>query len=179
MPGYEAKLVDDDGDTVARGELGELVVKGQSSAEGYWNQRARSQRTFVGEWTYTGDKYYLDDDGYYRFCGRTDDMFKSGGNWVSPFEVEAILITHPTVLEVAVVGHPDEHGNIKPKAFVVLTAGNQESGELVSILQEYVKQQTERWKYPRWIEICTALPKTATGKIQRFKLRGTDAARES
>jgi 4-hydroxybenzoate-CoA ligase len=179
VPGYEAKLVDDDGDTVARGELGELVVKGQSSAEGYWNQRARSQRTFVGEWTYTGDKYYLDDDGYYRFCGRTDDMFKSGGNWVSPFEVEAILITHPTVLEAAVVGHPDEHGNIKPKAFVVLTAGNQEPSELVSILQAYVKQQTERWKYPRWIEICTDLPKTATGKIQRFKLRGTDAARES
>ena len=115
MPGYEAELVNDDGDTVARCELGKLVVKGQLSAEGYWNQRARSQRTFVGEWTYAGDKYYLDDDGYYRFCGRTNSMLKSGGNWVPPSEVEAILIAHPTVLEVPSSGIQMNTVTLNPK----------------------------------------------------------------
>ena len=171
VPGYSVKLVDEHGAAVNLGEIGELVVKGRSSALGYWNQLDRSRSTFVGEWTYTGDKYFLQADGYYRFCGRTDDMFKSGGNWVSPFDVEAILISHPAVLEAAVVAQPDEHGNIKPKAFVVLRDPAQASTQLVGVLQEHVKQAAELWKYPRWIEFCNELPKTATGKIQRFKLR--------
>ena len=171
VPGYEAKLVDEHGAAVDQGEIGELVVKGESSAEGYWHQRAKSRRTFVGEWTYTGDKYYQDEAGYYCFCGRTDDMFKSGGNWVSPFDVEAVLISHPEVLEAAVVRHPDEHGNIKPKAFVVLRNADNRSDALVHGLQQHVQEHTERWKYPRWIEFRTELPKIATGKTQRFKLR--------
>ena len=171
VPGYEAKLVDEHGAAVDQGEIGELVVKGESSAEGYWHQRAKSRRTFVGEWTYTGDKYYQDEAGYYCFCGRTDDMFKSGGNWVSPFDVEAVLISHPEVLEAAVVRHPDEHGNIKPKAFVVLRNADNRSDALVQGLQQHVQEHTERWKYPRWIEFRTELPKIATGKTQRFKLR--------
>lgn len=171
VPGYEAKLVDENDAAVARGEIGELVVKGSSSAEGYWHQRTKSRRTFVGEWTYTGDKYYQNEAGYYCFCGRTDDMFKSGGNWVSPFDVEGVLISHPEVLEAAVVGHPDEHGNIKPKAFVVLRNGENQSDALARKLQQHVQEHTERWKYPRWIEFRSELPKTATGKIQRYKLR--------
>ena len=171
VPGYEAKLVDDDGAAVAGGEIGELVVKGESSAEGYWHQREKSRRTFVGQWTYTGDKYYQDEAGHYCFCGRTDDMFKSGGNWVSPFDVEALLIKHPNVFEAAVVGHSDEHGNIKPKAFVVLRDNAHQSDALGQELQKHVREHTERWKYPRWIEFRSELPKTATGKIQRFKLR--------
>jgi benzoate-CoA ligase family protein len=171
VPGYTVKLVDEHDAAVGPGELGELVVRGRSSGVGYWNQLDRSRRTFVGEWTYTGDKYILQADGYYRFCGRTDDMFKSGGNWVSPFDVEAILIAHPQVLEAAVVAQPDEHGNIKPKAFVVLRDPTHETEHLAGVLQEHVKQAAELWKYPRWIEFCNELPKTATGKIQRFKLR--------
>jgi len=171
VPGYEAKLVDETGAAVADGELGELVVKGGSSAEGYWNQNARTRRTFVGEWTFTGDKYFVDDAGYYRFCGRTDDMFKSGGNWVAPFDVEAVLITHAKVLEAAVVAHPDPHGNFKPKAFVVLRDFDDADEALVQELQAHVKAHLELWKYPRWIEFCDELPKTATGKIQRYKLR--------
>ncbi|MFT4562226.1 MAG: benzoate-CoA ligase family protein, partial [Gammaproteobacteria bacterium] len=174
VPGYSVKLVDDNDADVEVGEIGELVVRGRSSAVGYCNQLDRSRRTFVGEWTYTGDKYVLQTDGYYRFCGRTDDMFKSGGNWVSPFDVEAILISHPSVLEAAVVGQPDEHGNIKPKAFVVLRDPTQATTELSRVLQEHVKQATELWKYPRWIEFQNELPKTATGKIQRFKLRSDE-----
>ncbi len=171
VPGYAGKLVDEQGSIVEQGEIGELVVKGQSSAEGYWHQRAKTRRTFVGEWTYTGDKYYVDNAGYYCFCGRTDDMFKSGGNWVSPFDVEGVLITHPQVLEAAVVGHADPHGNIKPKAFIVLRENVDSSDALAEELQLHVKEHLELWKYPRWIEFTSDLPKTATGKIQRFKLR--------
>jgi 4-hydroxybenzoate-CoA ligase/benzoate-CoA ligase len=171
VPGYALKLIDDAGSPVPGGELGELAVSGDSSAEAYWNQTAKSRRTFVGEWTLTGDKYYVDDAGYYHFCGRTDDMFKSGGNWVSPFDVEAALITHPKVLEAAVVAHPDAHGNLKPKAFVVLRNAEEATDELAVALQAHVKQHLELWKYPRWIEFRRELPKTATGTIQRFKLR--------
>ena len=170
VPGYAARLVDADGAPVPAGELGELAVSGDSSAAGYWNQADKSRRTFAGAWTYTGDKYVVDADGYYHFCGRSDDMFKSGGNWVSPFDVEAVLMTHPSVLEAAVVAHPDEHDNLKPKAFVVLGSG-QPSDALADELKTWVKQHTEVWKYPRWIEFRDALPKTATGKIQRFRLR--------
>jgi 4-hydroxybenzoate-CoA ligase len=177
VPGYDAKIVGEDGCVLEAGEIGELVVSGPSAAEGYWNQRAKNRRTFVGEWTYTGDKYLREPDGCYRYCGRVDDMFKVSGVWVSPFEVEAALITHPAVLEAAVIGVPDADGLIKPKAFVVLNAGYAPDEGLFAALKEHVKQQAGVWKYPRAIEVRSELPKTATGKIQRFKLRDQEAER--
>jgi benzoate-CoA ligase family protein len=171
VPGYTGKLVDGNGEPVEQGRLGELVVNGPTAADGYWNERAKSISTFVGPWTYTGDKYTQDEQGYYHYCGRSDDMFKSGGNWVSPFEVESALITHDKVLEAAVVPFEDEHGNQKPKAFVILQQEASPSGQLADELKEYVKNSIENWKYPRWIEFTSELPKTATGKIQRYKLR--------
>ncbi len=176
VPGYEAKIVDEDGRELGPGEIGELVIRGPSAAEGYWNQRAKSQRTFAGEWTHTGDKYIRDEDGFYRCCGRTDDMFKVSGIWVSPFEVEAALISHEAVLEAAVIGKEDQDGLIKPKAFIVLKGGYQADESLFEALKNHVKQHAGLWKYPRWFEVRTELPKTATGKIQRFKLREEDAA---
>jgi len=174
VPGYEGKLVDDRGQTVAPGELGELVVNGPSAADGYWNEREKSIRTFVGPWTYTGDKYTQDGEGYYHYCGRSDDMFKSGGNWVSPFEVESALSAHVKVLEAAVVPSEDEHGNMKPRAFVVLQQGVEPGEQLAEELKSFVRESIELWKYPRWIEFRDELPKTATGKIQRYKLRIPD-----
>ena len=171
VPGYVGKLVDADGHNVAAGELGELMVFGPSASDGYWNERAKSISTFVGAWTYTGDKYTLDEQGYYHYRGRSDDMFKSGGNWVSPFEVESALVAHDAVLEAAVVPKQDEHGNLKPKAFVVLKPDISATDHLQDELKEFVKHSIEVWKYPRWIEFTEGLPKTATGKIQRFKLR--------
>jgi 4-hydroxybenzoate-CoA ligase len=171
VPGYEARLLDDDGTPVARGEIGELVISGPSAAEGYWLQREKSLRTFRGAWTHTGDKYRIDEDGYYIYCGRTDDMFKVSGIWVSPFEVESALITHKAVLEAAVVGHTDTDGLLKPKAFVVLKPGAANDGQLFEDLKEHVKATAGAWKYPRWVEARDELPKTATGKIQRSKLR--------
>ncbi len=176
VPGYEAKIVDEDGRELGPGEIGELVIRGPSAAEGYWNQRAKSQRTFAGEWTHTGDKYIRDEDGFYRCCGRTDDMFKVSGNWVSPFEVEAALISHEAVLEAAVIGKEDQDGLIKPKAFIVLQGGYKADEGLFEALKNHVKQHAGLWKYPRWFEVRAELPKTATGKIQRFKLREEDAA---
>jgi 4-hydroxybenzoate-CoA ligase len=172
VPGYELRILDPSGEA-SEGEPGELVVRGPSAAEGYWNQREKSRRTFRGEWTHTGDTYLRDPDGYYRYCGRSDDMLKVGGIWVSPFEVEEALIAHPAVLEAAVIGHPDEDGLIKPKAFVTLQqAARQNDAASLSIqLQDHVKQRIGVWKYPRWIEFRETLPKTATGKIQRYKLR--------
>ena len=173
VPGYEVRIVTEAGEDAVGGESGELIVKGPSAAEGYWNQRDKSRRTFRGEWTYTGDTYTRDADGYYRYCGRSDDMLKVSGIWVSPFEVEEALIGHPAVLESAVVGHPDPEGLIKPKAFVVLQQSVQKDdpGALCEALQNHVKEKIGVWKYPRWIEFCEGLPKTATGKIQRYKLR--------
>ncbi len=173
VPGYDLRILDAGGE-VADGEPGELVVRGPSAADGYWNQRAKSRHAFRGEWTHTGDTYTRDARGYYRYCGRSDDMLKVGGIWVSPFEVEEALIGHPAVLEAAVVGRSDEEGLIKPQAFVVLQehAGRDDPGGLTAALQDHVKQQVGVWKYPRWIEFCDTLPKTATGKIQRYKLRG-------
>jgi 4-hydroxybenzoate-CoA ligase len=174
VPGYELRILDADGNKTADGEAGELVVRGPSAAEGYWNQRDKSRRTFRGEWTHTGDTYTRDADGYYRYCGRTDDMLKVGGIWVSPFEVEEALIAHPAVLEAAVVGHPDSDGLVKPKAFVVLqdAARGEDPATLRETLQSSVKDRIGVWKYPRWIDFAESLPKTATGKIQRYKLRG-------
>jgi 4-hydroxybenzoate-CoA ligase len=151
---------------VQRGGIGDLRVRGPSSAIGYWNSREKSVAAFRGPWTYTGDKYYQDEGGYFVCCGRSDDMIKAGGIWVSPAEVEACLVEHPSVLEAAVVGHADENGLTKPKAFVV-RKGDCTGEEL----QAHVKSRLAPYKYPRWIEFVEALPKTATGKIQRFRLR--------
>jgi 4-hydroxybenzoate-CoA ligase len=170
VPGYQVRLVNEAGSEVADGEVGEMLVHAPSAGEGYWNQRAKSRSTFEGYWTRTGDKYTRDADGRYTYCGRSDDMFKVSGIWVSPFEVESALITHPSVLEVAVVSQADPEGLLKPKAFVVLRPDASREG-LDLALKDYVKQKIGVWKYPRWIEVVDALPKTATGKILRFKLR--------
>lgn len=171
VPGYDIRLVDDAGMAVPDGDVGELLVKGPSASDGYWNQREKSRRTFEGEWTRSGDKYTRDAEGYYTYQGRTDDMFKVSGIWVSPFEVESALIAHEAVLEAAVVPHEDADGLLKPKAFVVLKPGVVADANLAPALQEQVKSRAGPWKYPRWIEFAESLPKTATGKIQRFKLR--------
>jgi 4-hydroxybenzoate-CoA ligase len=175
VPGYDAKIVDENGNELADEEVGELVVRGPSAGEGYWNQRAKSRRTFAGEWTYTGDKYRRDADGYYYYCGRTDDMFKVSGMWVSPFDVEAALVSHEAVLEAAVIGKQDADGLTKPKAFIVLKTGYAADERLLETLKLHVKERAGPWKYPRWIDIRPDLPRTATGKIQRFKLRDEDA----
>jgi 4-hydroxybenzoate-CoA ligase len=171
VPGYAAMVVDENDRPMPHGESGELVVKGPSAADGYWNQRDKSRRTFRGEWTYTGDTYTRDAEGYFRFLGRRDEMLKVSGVWVSPFEVEEALIAHPAVLEAAVVGKEDRDGLTKPRAFVVLNAPAVNLGALSDELKEHVKQRIGVWKYPRWIEFVDGLPKTATGKIQRFRLR--------
>ena len=171
VPGYEARLVDDRGADVKQGEIGELLVRGPTSAACYWNNRARSRGTFEGAWTRTGDKYTQDADGFFIYSGRTDDMLKVGGIYVSPFEVEGALMSHPSVLECAVIGVADENDLIKPKAFVVLKQGEREGPPMADALKEHVKARLAPYKYPRWIEFVADLPKTATGKIQRFKLR--------
>jgi 4-hydroxybenzoate-CoA ligase len=171
VPGYDVRILDAGGEVVD-GDPGELVVRGPSAGDGYWNQRQKSRHTFRGEWTHTGDTYVRDRDGYYRYCGRSDDMLKVGGIWVSPFEVEEALIGHRAVLEAAVVGQADRDGLVKPKAFVVLKADAPHAdAALTEELQTHVKTAIGVWKYPRWIEFCDSLPKTATGKIQRYKLR--------
>ena len=173
VKGYDVKLVDERGQDIADNELGELLVRGATAAAGYWNQRERSRRTFQGEWTRTGDKYLRRSDGVYIYCGRTDDMFKVSGIWVSPFEVEDALLSHPRVLEAAVVPAEDPNGLIKPKAFVVLKDPDdgRRSRALHEELKVHVKRTIGSWKYPRWIEFVDSLPKTATGKVQRFMLR--------
>lgn len=170
VPGYTLRLVDEDGEDVLGGGVGELLVNGASAANCYWNQREKSRMTFEGVWTRTGDKYELREDGRLTYCGRTDDMFKVSGIWLSPFEVEGALVSHPRVLEAAVVAAQDADGLEKPKAFIVLKDGDPDEA-LVAELKEHVKNKVGKWKYPRWIEVVPELPKTATGKIQRFKLR--------
>jgi len=173
VPGYDLRVVDEHDIDVPDGMGGELLVRGPTAAEGYWNQREKTRHTFQGAWTRTGDTYVREADGYYRYEGRADDMIKVGGVWVSPFEVESALTAHPLVQEAAVVGHADADGLIKPKAFVVLredaTAPAPEV--LYEQLKDIVKQRAGAWKYPRWVEVVQTLPKNATGKIQRFLLR--------
>ena len=168
VPGYGLRIVGDDGNVCGAGEIGELQISGPSAALMYWNNRAKTKATFAGEWTKSGDKYTMDADGFYTYGGRSDDMLKVGGIYVSPFEVEACLMTHAAVLEAAVIGVMDGEELVKPKAFVVLKAGEVATE---SDLQAHVKQALAPYKYPRWIEFVGELPKTATGKIQRFKLR--------
>ena len=171
VPGYQIRLCDEAGAEVPAGVLGELQIKGPSAALMYWNNRRQSTATFMGPWTRAGDKYSVDAEGYYTYGGRSDDMLKVSGQYVSPFEVEGALLTHPAVLEVAVIGMPDEEGLVKPKAVIVLKPGVEETAELETQLKVHVKTRLAPHKYPRWISFVPELPKTATGKIQRFKLR--------
>jgi 4-hydroxybenzoate-CoA ligase len=176
VPGYDVKLVDEHDAEVGEGEVGELLVRGPSAGEGYWNQRAKSRSTFVGEWTRTGDRFLRDRDGYFHYCGRSDDMFKVSGMWVSPFDVEAALVSHEAVREAAVIGKEDADGLVKPKAFVVLRDGYAAGEPLFDALRAHVKASAGTWKHPRWIELRTELPRTPTGKIQRYVLREQESS---
>jgi benzoate-CoA ligase len=169
VPGYEIALRGEKGSAVADGEPGELYVRGPSAALMYWNNREKSREAFQGEWTKSGDKYVRNADGTYTYCGRSDDMLKVSGIYVSPFEVEATLVQHPAVLEAAVVGDEDADGLTKVKAFVVVKPERSVTQEE---LKAFVKKRLAPYKYPRFIAFVDDLPKTATGKIQRFKLRG-------
>jgi benzoate-CoA ligase len=171
VPGYEAIVVDDEGRLVPQGEIGNLRVKGDSIMAYYWNKHDKTKETLFGPWIQTGDKYYQDPDGYFWYAGRQDDMLKVGGIWVSPIEVENTLIKHPAVLEAAVVGREDSDRLVKPQAFVVLKDPATAAAGLADELKGFVKDKIAPYKYPRWIEFVTELPKTSTGKIQRYKLR--------
>lgn len=177
VPGYEAKIVDDAGREVPAGDVGNLLVKGDSACACYWNQPERTRQTIDGEWVRTGDKYRRDREGYFWYAGRTDDMIKAGGMWVSPAEVEGTLAEHPAVVEAGVVGAADKDELVKPLAFVVLARAHRPSLALEEELKLFVKQRLAPFKYPRWIVFVPELPKTATGKIQRFRLRELAAQR--
>jgi benzoate-CoA ligase len=172
VPGYEARLVDEQGQPVRQGELGDLIVRGDSTCAFYWNQHEQTKSTIAGHWIRTGDKYQQDEDGFFWFAGRSDDMLKVGGIWVSPAEVEHLLLEHPAVEACAVTGREDHDGLVKPVAHVVLRTGVVSGNELGGELQQFARQRLAEYKRPRWIEFVDALPVTATGKIQRFKLRG-------
>jgi len=176
VAGYEAKIVDDDGRELPVRQVGTLMIKGDSIAAGYWNKHEQTKHTFCGEWINTHDKFLVDEDGYFWYAGRTDDMMKVSGQAVWPSEVEAILQSHPAVLESGVVGSADQDGLIKPRAYVVLKDGRQGSPELARELQDFVKANTAPHKYPRSVVFVESLPKTATGKIKRFMLREIAAA---
>jgi benzoate-CoA ligase family protein len=170
-PAFEAKILDDEGREVPLGEVGNLFVKGEANSPYYWNKHEQTKKTMQGEWLKTGDTYYCDAQGYYWYCGRSDDMLKVGGLWVSPIEIENTLMEHPSVLEAAVIGDQDADGLIKPKAYVLLKGEFKASDSLRTDLQSYVKAKLAPYKYPRWVEFVEDLPKTVTGKIQRFRLR--------
>jgi benzoate-CoA ligase family protein len=171
IPGYEARIVDEHSNAVAVNEIGDLLIKGDSTCSGYWNKHEKTKETFVGDWFRTGDKYYQDDDGYFWYAGRSNDVFKVHGLWLSPAEVESVLIDHPAVREAAIVAREDQDGLTKAAAYVVLNAEFAPSEELSQELQELVGQKIGGYKRPRWIEFLSEIPKTATGKLQRFKLR--------
>ncbi|MCY0865166.1 MAG: benzoate-CoA ligase family protein, partial [Sulfobacillus sp.] len=171
VPGYSVKIVDEAGLPVPPGTIGDLYVKGDSLSPYYWNQPEKTRQSMVGEWFRTGDKFFQDDEGYLVYCGRSDDMIKVGGIWVSPIEVENVLIEHPTVLEAAVVAKVGPDGLARPIAYVVLAGEKTGSPEMADELQEFVKSRLAHYKYPREIHFVDALPKTASGKIQRFRLR--------
>ncbi len=171
VAGYEIRIVDDDGRPAPSGEVGNLQVKGETAALAYLHQYERSRRTFLGEWLATGDRFYEDADGYFWYVGRSDDMLKVGGIWVSPVEIENALTGHEAVRESAVIGHPDRSGLIKPKAFVALQAGYSPTEEMARALIAYCARELAAFKRPRWIEFVDELPRTTTGKLQRSKLR--------
>ncbi len=171
VPGYEAIIVDEAGTPVPEGQIGNLRVKGDSTMAYYWNRHEKTKETLFGPWIQTGDKYYQDGDGCFWYCGRSDDMLKVGGIWVSPIEVESTLVAHDAVLEAAVVGHEDADRLVKPKAYIVLKDPSSASPALAEELIEFVRTRIAPFKRPRWVEFVVSLPKTATGKIQRYKLR--------
>ncbi|MBI3089070.1 MAG: benzoate-CoA ligase family protein [Candidatus Tectomicrobia bacterium] len=176
VPGYRARIADDQGNEAPRGEVGNLWICGDSTAPYYWNRHEKTKTTMIGEWIITGDKYYLDEEGYFVFCGRSDDMLKVGGIWVSPIEIENALLEHPSVLECAVIGQEDDNKLIKPKAYVVLKEGFQPQPDAGKQYTEHLRERLAPYKYPRSYEFVKDLPKTATGKIQRYKLREISAA---
>jgi benzoate-CoA ligase len=175
IPGYEARLVDDEGRDVVRGDIGALLIKGDSTCAGYWNRHEKTKETFDGPWFRTGDKYYQDEDGYFWYAGRADDLFKVNGRWLSPAEVESVLIAHPAVQEAAVIAREDKNHLTKPAAYVVAKPDHFPNDDLVRTLQDWVTQKLGAYKRPRWITFLPELPKTATGKLQRFKLRELQA----
>ncbi|HYX41897.1 MAG TPA: benzoate-CoA ligase family protein, partial [Pyrinomonadaceae bacterium] len=172
--GYEAQIVDAAGREVATGEIGTLKIKGDSAALCYWQAHEKSKATFAGDWCTTGDQFHLDEAGYYWYHGRTDDMLKVSGVYVAPVEIESCLLEHEAVLECAVVGHDAGDGLIKPKAFVVVRPPHNSDTELAQALKEFVKSRLARYKYPRWIEFVTSLPKNDRGKIDRKRLKDSD-----
>ena len=174
VPGYRARILDEHGAEVGADENGQLFISGESTARCYWNNAERTATTMVDGWLDTGDTYRRDAQGYFYYCGRSDDMLKVGGIWCSPFEIESKLIEHPDVMEAAVVGRLDQEGLIKPEAFVILKDGKTASPALAAELSEFCKNGLAPYKYPRWINFVSELPKTATGKIQRFLLRQKD-----
>jgi benzoate-CoA ligase len=177
VPGYDARVVDENDHELPQGEVGNLLIRGDSVCAYYWNKHGRTKETIVGEWIRTGDKYLIDADGFFWYQGRSDDMLKVGGIWVSPVEVEATLISHPSILECAVIGLMDKDELVKPKAYVVLKQGIVPTPELEAELKTFVKDKIAPYKYPRWLEFVNELPKTATGKIQRFRLRQQETSK--
>ena len=171
VPGYEVRIIDEENNEVPQGEIGNLILRGETIALSYLHQYERSKQTFRGEWLFTGDKYWMDEEGYYYHAGRSDDMMKVGGIWASPMEIESVIISHPAVVECAVVAKADQSDLIKPKAYVVLQDGENPSEALAEQLIDYCREHMSAYKRPRWVEFVDDLPKTATGKIQRFKLR--------
>jgi benzoate-CoA ligase len=171
IPGYEARVVDENDEPAKPGEIGNLLIKSDSTCSHYWNQHEKSKSTIEGHWIRTGDKYYQDADGYFWYAGRSDDMLKCSGVWVSPIEIEAVLIEHPAVQEAAVIGRKDEDELLKPAAYVLLKNGSTGTADLARELQEFVLSRLPVFKRPRWVEFVDELPKTATGKLQRYKLR--------
>lgn len=176
VPGYEVQLRDEAGLPVPPGAIGDLYIKGPSAALMYWNNRDKTRQCFLGDWLKSGDKYLCDEDGYYVYAGRSDDMIKVSGQYVSPVEVENVLVQHEAVLEAAVIGVPDHDGLVKTKAYVVLRPGYAPDATTGAALQDYVKAHLAPFKYPRQINFTEELPKTATGKIQRFRLRQLEEA---
>jgi 4-hydroxybenzoate-CoA ligase len=171
VDGYQMRLLDDDGNPVKAGQVGNLWVSGGSIASSYWNQREESRRNMLGEWFVTGDRYLMDADGYFYFRGRSDDMLRVGGKWLAPGEVEKTINQHPSVAESAVVGYKDQDDLFKPYAFVVLNSGEQPTDDLQEDIKQFVRDRIATYKFPRWIEFVNQIPKTVGGKIQRFMLQ--------
>ena len=171
LHGYEARIVDENDRSVPDGEIGNLLIKGDSVCASYWNQPEKTRQTIHNGWLRTGDKYYRDPDGYYWYAGRSDDMLKVKGSWVSPIEIESVLVQHPAVQEAAVIGRGNQDELVRPAAYVVLRPGMHAAPALAKELQEFVGSKIAGFKRPEWIEFVPDLPKTATGKIQRYKLR--------
>lgn len=176
MPGYEARIVDENGQDLPDGEIGSLLIKGDSVCACYWNQHEKTKETIQGHWIRTGDKYYRDPDGYYWYVGRNDDMMKVKGMWVSPVEIESVLLEHPMVQEAAAIGNPDGNHLVKPAAFIVLKQGTNNTPQMIEEIRQHVLDRLAAYKCPQTFEVVIELPKTATGKIQRYKLRQSAAA---